>query len=58
MLETLEATAQRPELAAARLLLADWGYNTADDRAAGARAGRIHLLSLTTFAGPLDRWVA
>ncbi|PYM27736.1 MAG: haloacid dehalogenase [Candidatus Rokuibacteriota bacterium] len=56
MLETLEATAQRPALAAARLFLADWGYNTPDDRAAVARAGRIHLLSLTTFAGPLARW--
>ena len=56
MLETLEATATRPELAGARLFLADWGYNTAEDRAGLSAAGRITLLSLDRFAGPLEAW--
>lgn len=56
MLETLESTAERPELAGARLFLCDWGYNVAADRAHAARHRRIHLLSLPQFAGPLDAW--
>src|SRR4030095_16102158 len=56
MLETLEATATRPELAGARLFLADWGYNTAEDRASVGAAGRIRRLSLDCFAGPLEAW--
>jgi phosphoglycolate phosphatase-like HAD superfamily hydrolase len=56
MLETLETTAQRPELAAARLFLCDWGYNVADDRAHAARHRRVRLLSLAQFAGPLAAW--
>ena len=56
MLETLEATATRPELAGARLFLADWGYNTPEDRASVSGAHRITLLSLERFAGPLDAW--
>jgi phosphoglycolate phosphatase-like HAD superfamily hydrolase len=54
MLQTLETTSARPDLAGARLFLADWGYNTPADR---ARAdGRIALLSLERFAGPLGDW--
>jgi phosphoglycolate phosphatase-like HAD superfamily hydrolase len=56
MLETLEATATRPELAGARLFLADWGYNTAEDRARAGAAGRVRRLSLDCFAGPLEAW--
>src|SRR4029453_10120297 len=56
MLETLEATATRPELASARLFLADWGYNTPEDRASLGGAHRIRLLLLERFAGPLDAW--
>ncbi|HEU4366649.1 MAG TPA: HAD family hydrolase [Methylomirabilota bacterium] len=56
MLETLETTAARKDLAGARLFLADWGYNTPADRA-HARAGRrITLLSLERFALPLETW--
>jgi phosphoglycolate phosphatase-like HAD superfamily hydrolase len=56
MLETLEATAGREDLAGARLFLADWGYNTEADR---ARAGaRVTLLTLSRFNGPLARWPA
>jgi len=54
MLETLEATAARPELAGARLFLADWGYNTPEDRARAG--GRVTLLPLARFAEPLERW--
>ena len=56
MLETLEATATRPELAGARLFLADWGYNTPEDRASLGGTHRIRLLLLERFAGPLDAW--
>jgi phosphoglycolate phosphatase-like HAD superfamily hydrolase len=57
MLETLEATARRPEVAGVRLFLCDWGYNTPADRAhVTAAAGRITLLSLERFAAPLETW--
>jgi phosphoglycolate phosphatase-like HAD superfamily hydrolase len=56
MLETLEATAKRPDLTGARLFLADWGYNTPADRAHVAAGGRIALLSLPRFAAPLETW--
>jgi len=56
MLETLEATAARADVAGVRLFLADWGYNTPADRA--RVGGRIALLSLPRFAAPLDTWPA
>ncbi len=56
MLETLEATAERSELAGARLFLVDWGYNTLEERARVGAAARIRLLSAGTFASPLDSW--
>jgi phosphoglycolate phosphatase-like HAD superfamily hydrolase len=56
MLETLEATAARADMAGVRLFLADWGYNTPADRA--RVGGRIALLSLQHFAGPLETWPA
>jgi phosphoglycolate phosphatase-like HAD superfamily hydrolase len=54
MLETLEATAAREDLAGVRLFLADWGYNTEADRARAG--GRVAVLSLPRFTGPLERW--
>jgi phosphoglycolate phosphatase-like HAD superfamily hydrolase len=54
LLETLEATAARPEVAGVRLFLADWGYNTPADRA--RVGGRIAVLSLQQFTAPLERW--
>ena len=54
MLETLEATAARGNLAGARLFLADWGYNTEADRVRAG--GRVAVLSLARFNGPLERW--
>jgi phosphoglycolate phosphatase-like HAD superfamily hydrolase len=55
MLETLETTAARADLAGARLFLAAWGYNTEADRA--RVGGRVCLLSLPRFTGPLERWL-
>jgi phosphoglycolate phosphatase-like HAD superfamily hydrolase len=57
MLETLEATAARADVAGVRLFLADWGYNTPADRARTG-GGRIALLSLVQFAAPFDAWPA
>jgi phosphoglycolate phosphatase-like HAD superfamily hydrolase len=58
MLETLEATAARVDLAGARLFLAEWGYNTADDRTRAAGDDRITLLSLDRFGAPLSTWLS
>jgi phosphoglycolate phosphatase-like HAD superfamily hydrolase len=57
MLETLETTAARADLAGARLFLADWGYNTPAHRAHVGAGGRITLLSLERFASPLEHWI-
>lgn len=46
-LKTLQTTAQTAELAGVGLFLADWGYNTARDRAAAAPP--IRRLDLPTF---------
>jgi phosphoglycolate phosphatase-like HAD superfamily hydrolase len=56
MLETLETTARRTDLAGARLFLCDWGYNTPADRARVGAGGRIALLPLPRFAAPLETW--
>jgi phosphoglycolate phosphatase-like HAD superfamily hydrolase len=56
MLETLEATAARADVAGVRLFLAEWGYNTPADR---VRVGaRVALLSLDRFTAPLETWPA
>ena len=56
MLETLEATAARADVAGVRLFLADWGYNTPGDRA--RVGGRVALLSLDRFIAPPETWPA
>jgi hypothetical protein len=56
MLETLESTAERTDLAGARLFLADWGYNTPHDRDRVGHGGRIALLPLARFGAPLATW--
>ena len=56
MLETLEATAARADVAGVRLFLADWGYNTPADRT--RVGGRVALLSLDRFTAPLETWPA
>jgi phosphoglycolate phosphatase-like HAD superfamily hydrolase len=56
LLETLESVRTRPELDAARLFLAGWGYNTLEQRAAAGLDDRLALLSLADFAAPFDAW--
>ena len=56
LLETLDAVRTRPELAAARLFLAGWGYNTLEQRAAAGVGGHVALLSLADFVAPFDAW--
>ncbi|PNW73936.1 hypothetical protein CHLRE_13g578900v5 [Chlamydomonas reinhardtii] len=49
-LDTLRAVAAVPELAARwKLYLADWGYNTAEERAAAAREPGVRVLGLSEF---------
>ncbi|EFJ46071.1 hypothetical protein VOLCADRAFT_93606 [Volvox carteri f. nagariensis] len=53
-LDTLLAVRQVPELASRwNLYLADWGYNTAEERAAAAREPGIRLLGLSDFTALL-----
>jgi phosphoglycolate phosphatase-like HAD superfamily hydrolase len=56
LLETLETVRRAPGLAAARLFLAAWGYNTIEDRARVGRSKHIALLSLARFTGPFPDW--
>ena len=57
-LETLADAARDPALEGARLFLAAWGYNTADDREAARRNDRIVLLSLAQFGQDFSAWIA
>jgi phosphoglycolate phosphatase-like HAD superfamily hydrolase len=56
LLETLESVRQAPGLAAARLFLAAWGYNTIEDRARVGPSARIALLSRARFTGAFPDW--
>ncbi|MBW4517194.1 MAG: HAD family hydrolase [Timaviella obliquedivisa GSE-PSE-MK23-08B] len=56
-LKTLQAITVQPDLSPVRLFLGDWGYNTASDREAARQDPRIHLLSLSTFAGEFSLWI-
>lgn len=56
LLETLESVRATPGLDAARLFLADWGYNTLEQRAAVGSRAHIALLSLADLAGPFAVW--
>jgi phosphoglycolate phosphatase-like HAD superfamily hydrolase len=55
-LPTLEAIAQQPELEAVRLFLADWGYNTPDDRE--RLGGSIQGLRLDQFCSGFEAWLS
>lgn len=57
-LKTLEDAARDPSLDGAGLFLAEWGYNTPEERAAARRAGRIRLLSLARFRLDFAAWIA
>ena len=56
LLETLEAVHAAPALARARLFLADWGYNTLEQRASVGWSRHVRLLSLAAWASPFAAW--
>lgn len=56
LLETLESVRAAPGLDAARLFLADWGYNSLEQRATAGSHGHVALLSLADFGGPFAGW--
>jgi phosphoglycolate phosphatase-like HAD superfamily hydrolase len=56
-LKTLQSIATKPALDTVQLFLADWGYNTARDRAQATTDPRIHLISLEQFAGDFSGWL-
>lgn len=55
-LKTLISVKDQIHLSSVNLYLADWGYNTASDRAIADRDPRIHLLSLEQFANAVSSW--
>jgi phosphoglycolate phosphatase-like HAD superfamily hydrolase len=55
-LKALDAVKACPDLQTVQLFLADWGYNTAMDRAAAEQDGAIRCLTLTQFGGPFSTW--
>ena len=58
LLETLEAVHATPAVAGARLFLADWGYNTLEQRASVGWNPNVRLLSLAGWASPFAAWPA
>ena len=56
LLETLDAVHATPALHAARLFLADWGYNTLEQRASVGWLDHVRLLSLVGWAAPFAAW--
>lgn len=55
-LKTLQLVEQQVDLNAVRLYLADWGYNTASERAIADQNERMQLLSLSEFAQDFSAW--
>jgi phosphoglycolate phosphatase-like HAD superfamily hydrolase len=55
-LKTLLSIQPYADLAAIRLFLADWGYNTEQEREAAHQNSRIELLSLTNFVQDFSKW--
>jgi len=55
-IKTLELVAQQANLDTVKLYLADWGYNTRDERQAAQNHDRIQLLSLAQFADDFSTW--
>jgi len=56
LLETLHAVHATPALAAARLFLADWGYNTLEQRASVGWSRPVRLLSLAAWGSAFAEW--
>ncbi len=55
-LKALQAVQAQPNLAAATLYLADWGYNLPAEREIAKQDSRIHLLSLSQFSQDFSHW--
>jgi phosphoglycolate phosphatase-like HAD superfamily hydrolase len=55
-LKTLQLVQKKPELDSVRLFLADWGYNTASERAKANCDRKIQLLSLEKFQEDFTTW--
>ncbi|MBD2090545.1 HAD family hydrolase [Microcoleus sp. FACHB-1515] len=55
-LKTLQTITTQADLADVRLFLADWGYNTPDDRQTAAEDDRIELLSIQQFCRDFSQW--
>ena len=55
-LKTLDKVKAVDDLQDIVLFLADWGYNTADERARAASDSRIHLLSLSQLVREFSVW--
>jgi phosphoglycolate phosphatase-like HAD superfamily hydrolase len=56
LLETLETVHATPALAAARLFLAGWGYNTLEQRASVGWSDHVQLVSLAAWEMPFSAW--
>jgi phosphoglycolate phosphatase-like HAD superfamily hydrolase len=56
LLETLDVVRAVPALGAARLFLADWGYNTLEQRASVGWRPHVRLLALGVWAAPFSAW--
>ncbi len=57
MVSTLETVADQPALEQTNLFLADWGYNTPNNRELAKQKKRFHLLSLQQFSAPFFQWL-
>lgn len=55
-IKTLQKVKEQTDLEDVELFLADWGYNTPQDREAAQKDMRIQLISLTQFAQDFDKW--
>jgi phosphoglycolate phosphatase-like HAD superfamily hydrolase len=56
-LKTLQTVQKQSELQTVQLFLADWGYNTEDERTVAQKDDRIHLISLEQFAADFSQWL-
>ncbi len=54
--KALQVVQQQPDLGDIKLFLADWGYNTAADRALATPGSGLHGLTLAQFCGPFETW--
>lgn len=56
-LKTLQSIQTQADLAPVRLFLAEWGYNTEQDRAIARQDGQISLLSPAQFTQDFAQWL-